>query len=225
MRYFRKIKTILLFSIMCCAFSSCIEIIDDITIHNDGSGVWKLKINLSESLVKINSVLALDSINGYKVPNKAEIHQRVSSFKNALANQEGIKSATIQEDLEHYVWNISVEFKTTQSLENAVVNVLKEQKVNGVKIPEGGIVRKSGDIITKQFPFDLMAIKNKVKEEDWRRLSEGKYISIMRFDTEILKNSNERYSISKNNMATMAGYSIGECLEHPSIIDNQTQLK
>jgi hypothetical protein len=225
MKFIRKIKVILLFSTLFFALFSCVEIIDDITIHKDGSGVWKLKINLSESLVKINSVLALDSINGYKVPNKAEIHQHVVSFKNALANQDGIKSATIQEDLEHYVWNISVEFNTTQSLEIAVVNALKDQKINGVKIPVGGIVRKSGDIITKQFPFDLMALKSKVKEEDWKRLSEGKYISIMRFDTEILKNSNERYSISKNNMATMAAYSIGECLEHPSIINNQTQLK
>lgn len=215
----------MLFSTMCFALFSCVEIIDDITIHNDGSGVWKLKINLSESLVKINSVLALDSINGVKVPTKAEIHQRVISFKNTLANQEGIKSVDIQEDMEHYVWNVSVSFNTTQALENAVVNALKEQKINGVKIPVGGIVRKSGDIITKQFPFDLMALKSKVKEEDWRRLSDGKYISIMRFDTEILKNSNSRYSISKNNMATMAGYSIGECIENPSIIDNQTQLK
>ena len=46
--------------------SSCIEIIDDISMNNDGSGTFKYSINLSQSKVKVNSYLALDSINGEK---------------------------------------------------------------------------------------------------------------------------------------------------------------
>ena len=53
--------------------SACIEILDDIKFNADGSGTFKYTINLSSSKVKINSILALDSLDGKKVPSKNEI--------------------------------------------------------------------------------------------------------------------------------------------------------
>ena len=60
--------------------SSCIELIDDLTIHNDGSGTFKYTMNLSSSKIKVNSILALDSINGKKVLSKAEIKSKINLF-------------------------------------------------------------------------------------------------------------------------------------------------
>ena len=57
--------------------SSCIEIIDDISFNEDGSGTFKYNINLSSSKVKINSALALDSIDGKKVPSRLEIEAKI----------------------------------------------------------------------------------------------------------------------------------------------------
>jgi hypothetical protein len=48
--------------------TSCIELIDDITINSDGSGKLKYSINLSSSKTECNSLILLDSLNGYKVP-------------------------------------------------------------------------------------------------------------------------------------------------------------
>ena len=52
------------------SLSSFIEILDDITFNADGSGELNYTINLSSSKLKINSILALDTLNGKKVPNK-----------------------------------------------------------------------------------------------------------------------------------------------------------
>ena len=63
-----------------CVFfviSSCIEILDDITFNLDGSGTFKYTLNLSSSQVKINSILALDSLDGNKVPSLEEIQQKI----------------------------------------------------------------------------------------------------------------------------------------------------
>ena len=49
--------------------SSCIEIIDDLSLKSDGSGTFKYSVNLSSSKIKVNSILALDSIDGKKVPS------------------------------------------------------------------------------------------------------------------------------------------------------------
>lgn len=54
---------------------------DELTIHDDGSGTLKYVINLSSSRVKVNSILALDSLDGKKVPSIEEIKTKVSLFK------------------------------------------------------------------------------------------------------------------------------------------------
>ena len=54
---------------------------DELTIHDDGSGTLKYAINLSSSRVKVNSILALDSLDGKKVPSIEEIKTKVSLFK------------------------------------------------------------------------------------------------------------------------------------------------
>ena len=76
-----KIKLILLLFISIFSLGSCIEIFDDLTIHNDGTGTLKYNINLSSSKLKINSILALDSLDGKKVPSIAFIKEEIARIK------------------------------------------------------------------------------------------------------------------------------------------------
>ena len=62
--------------------SSCIEIIDDIKLNLDGSGTFKYNINLSSSRTKVNSIIALDSIDGRKIPSLDEIKEKVTLFED-----------------------------------------------------------------------------------------------------------------------------------------------
>lgn len=71
-----KITSFIGLLVILLSFNSCIEIIDDITIKNDGSGTLKYTINLSSSKIKINSILALDSLDGRKIPTIAEIEEK-----------------------------------------------------------------------------------------------------------------------------------------------------
>ena len=75
--------------------TSCIDIIDDLTLHNDGSGTLKYSINLSASKVKVNSILALDSFNNQKVPSIEEIKKTIREFQVLLANEPGISNVKI----------------------------------------------------------------------------------------------------------------------------------
>ena len=78
--------------------SSCIELIDDITLHNDGSGTFKYSINLSSSRLKVNSILALDSLDGKKVPSMGEIKNKISAFTTALKSQNGLSNVRSEFD-------------------------------------------------------------------------------------------------------------------------------
>ena len=43
------------------SFTSCFEIVEDISFKKDGSGVLKLILNLSQSKNEINTLMKLDS--------------------------------------------------------------------------------------------------------------------------------------------------------------------
>ena len=77
---------------------------DELTIHDDGSGTFKYAINLSSSRVKVNSILALDSLDGEKVPNIDEIKAKVLLFKKTLALQNGISGVSVLENYTDFIF-------------------------------------------------------------------------------------------------------------------------
>ena len=100
--------------------SSCIEIIDDISINDDGSGTFKYSINLSQSKVKVNSYLALDSINGEKVMKLPDVKSKVLIFKNNLKLQPGISNVVISENYEDYIIKIQCDFDNLSNLQKGI---------------------------------------------------------------------------------------------------------
>ena len=56
------------------SFTSCFEIVEEVTLKKDGSGEMSFSINLSQSKTKLNSIMLMDSINGYKVPKKSHFN-------------------------------------------------------------------------------------------------------------------------------------------------------
>ena len=107
-------------------FTSCIEIIDDITLKNDGSGTLKYSINLSSNKVKINSILALDSLENKKVPSIAEIEAEIISFKNKLDAKTGISQVIVDYNFTDFIFKIQCDFTSVSALQTAIKEVVQE---------------------------------------------------------------------------------------------------
>src|SRR5690606_14030625 len=116
----------LAFSICLFTLSSCIEIIDDISLNNDGTGTFRYTINLSSSKVKVNSILALDSLDGKPIPSKDEIKAKLTEFQAKLSSQEGIKNVQLEEDLTNYIFKLSCEFQNIELLQSGIKKTLAE---------------------------------------------------------------------------------------------------
>jgi hypothetical protein len=101
-------------------FSSCIEIWDDLTLNNDGSGNLKYKINLSESKIKVNSILALDSIDGKPVPSKSQISSKINEFVKLLDAQVGISNVLVEENYTDYIFKFSCDFTSVTNLQDGI---------------------------------------------------------------------------------------------------------
>jgi hypothetical protein len=72
------------FIIILFSLTSCIELLDDLTINKDGSGKFKFNVNLSSSKVETNSILALDTVDGNHVPKREDIEKEIKEFKSKL---------------------------------------------------------------------------------------------------------------------------------------------
>lgn len=204
--YFCSMKYGFLFclSILLMSLTSCIEIIDDLTIHIDGSGSLKYTVNLSASKVKINSALALDTLDGKPIPSIDEIKAKVEEFKATLAKQTGIKDVQIEQDYKHFIFKIQCDFLHVNQLETGIKQVVRSMEENhNEAYYDFNWINWENDTLNRSIP--KFAI-NELKQLDANKLEElkmGKYTSITRFDNIIQNFENTHSKLSKNKMALM----------------------
>ncbi len=220
----RKISClfILLSSIL---FTSCIEIIDDILIHDDGSGVFKYTVNLSSSKVKINSILALDSLKGKRVPELSEIKEKIYLFKKSLSNQKGISNVLIEENYTDFIFKFSCNFSSPGVLQTGIENSIAEISENQVFLdPRYKWIQWDGNVLSRTIP-DITSDKLKTLDsKDDELLKLGTYTAISRFDRKIEKFDNPNAKLSKSLTATMLKVDTYSLKENENLLDNRIFL-
>jgi hypothetical protein len=199
-----RILTYLLFFALSIGLTSCIEIIDDVTVNNDGSGNLKYTINLSASKVKINSVLALDSLDGHRVPSKDEIAERITAFQNRLDAKSGISNVSVESNYTDYIFKVQCDFTSIEALQNAIKDVVKEEsQEKNLKELDHNWMTWDGTKLVRSIPELTIERAKSMKPEDAELLKQGNYTSITRFQRPVEKFDNTNAILSKNKLAVM----------------------
>jgi hypothetical protein len=205
--------------------TSCIDIVDELTLNSDGSGTFKYSINLSSSKAKINSILALDSLDGKPVPSKDEIKQKVADFKVKLAQKEGIKNVVIEEDYTNYFFKLQCDFENVNLLQDAIKKTINEiLKHSKNEYDEHQWVVVTGNSLLRTIPQTVVDQAKKLKREDSELLKQGNYTSITRFEKEIERFDNELAQLSKNKKALMLRVNTYSLLNNVSLMGNKIYL-
>ncbi len=203
------------------SLTSCIELIDDILINSDGTGTFKYTINLSSSKIKCNSILALDTIEGKKVPKLPELKKELENFEKTFSSQPGIKNVKIESDWTNFIFRFSCDFTDVSSLQSAFkmtgVPLGSELKLEDWLVWDGKILERNiPNIISKDF------LKSSyIKEQD---LKLGKYNSISRFQKEIKSFDNKNSILSKSKTAIMIKTDMWSFLNDFNKLDNKIYL-
>ena len=212
--------------ILCSTLTSCIEIVDDITVNNNGSGTFKYTVNLSSSKVKINSILSLDSLDGKKVPSIADISSKLSKLETQLAEQEGISNLNFTSDYTNFIFKIKCDFSSLKNLQAAVKEIaLNENK--GKAIPELDIewlIFENNSLI-RSIPQITIAKASQINKADTDLMKEGVYTSITRFENEVTESENKSAKISKNKKAVMVRSNPYLLIQNPQLLDNTIHIK
>ena len=215
---------ILIFIISLLLLTSCVELIDDITIHSDGSCTFKYSINLSSSKSKVTSILALDSINGKKVPKTSEIKQKILDFKTQLSKQPGIKNVSVEYNFQDYIFKMSCDFDNVENLQTAIESTIEkitERKITNnidwLNWSESKLERNIPDVTSDRF-----------QNSSWvesELLKTGTYTSISRFDKPIESFSNLLSKVSISKTAIMIQVNTEEMFNNPMILKNKILLE
>jgi hypothetical protein len=205
--------------------SSCIEIIDDLSLKSDGSGTFKYSVNLSSSKIKVNSILALDSIDGKKVPSIDDIKQKIDKFIKTLDAQNGISNVKVEENYTDFIFKFQCDFTSVltlqEGLKQSIVILSKEKSIpqldhNWLTWDGNKLVRSIPEITGKKI--------NEINDTDIELLKKGSYTSITRFDKVVEKFENQAAQLSKSKMAVMVKTDTYRLKENQEILENTIYL-
>ena len=211
--------------VLMLTLNSCVDIFDEIIVHNNGSGTYKYTVNMSASKVKINSILALDSIDGKKVPSLEEIKSKIALYSSKLEEKEGISNVAVDANYDDFVFKFSCDFTSVTALQNAIRDIIKEESndKNNPLFNENWL-SWDGKQLVRSIP-NFQTPLNKLKPEDQEALKKGKYIAVSRFDKPIAKCDNSNAQISPTKTAVMVKSTAFAVATNPSLLKNTIQLE
>lgn len=207
------------------SLTSCIEILDDLTLNNDGSGTFKYAINLSSSKVKVNSILALDSLDGKKVPSIDEISGKIKDVIDQLNDQNGISNVEMESNFDEFIFKLQFDFTSIRTLQDAITSIIKtEAKNSELKDFETRWLSFEDDKLIRSIPQITIEKTSKLKKEDAELLKEGSYTCITRFERDVESFENETAKKAKNNKAVMLRTNAYSLSQNPALLDNTIYL-
>lgn len=216
-----SILFLLLFSL-----SSCVEILDDLSLNLDGSGTFKYTINLSSSKVKVNSILKLDSLDGKKVPKLPEIKSKINEFKSILSKQSGISNVKIETNDLEFIVKFQCDFTNLTTLQDGIKNALLTLDSDAItqENMNHNWVSLSGNKLSRTVPQLSLKRLSEIKQSDMDLLKTGTYTSISRFVKTVQKTENSNATVSKSGMAVMLKENMYSLTKNPKLLENTIYL-
>lgn len=215
-----KQKIILIIAILLSlTCTSCFEILEEMQLNANGSGQYTIIVNLSESKTKLNTIMALDSVQGYKVPKKTDITKQMATIKGKISNLPGISNVQSTFDPNEFIGTIKFDFTDVQQINMAMKLVMDQYKVKNYSIPTYFFDRVNRQLVRNyKTQTNTLTQYNKLKQEDKDVLQKAKYTSIYKFGNEIKASENKAAKLAKNNKALFQQAPL-----HP-IINNQVNI-
>jgi hypothetical protein len=217
--------TLLLLSLF-FSLMSCIEIIDDITLNDDGTGTFKYNVNLSASKVKLNSVLALDSLDGQKIPSREQIMEKINHFVYLLELKNGITKVKVETDMENYIVKMSCDFKSVRNLQDAITKSLQEELEEDKPLLEDDSdwLVWTDENFSRSIPDFSIKKTKELKLDERNLLKQGNYVSITRFSRPVKNCTNENALIAKNKLAVMLKSNVYSLTQNLNLLENTIYL-
>lgn len=181
--------------------TSCFDILDKVNVKADGSGEYTIILNASKSKTRLASISKMETVNGKKVPKKAEIETKINEAARIFKATPGISNVKTSMDFDNYIIKLSCNFKKIENI-NAGLEQLKAKNIVGKMIPTQ-IYSQNMDkkIFTRNKVNTFKSDYDKMSQADKEVFNDAKYVSVLQFENTIKSQSNNSYQLSPNKKA------------------------
>ncbi|MCD0476887.1 hypothetical protein LPB90_00345 [Chryseobacterium sp. LC2016-29] len=181
--------------------TSCFDILDKVNVKADGSGEYSLILNASKSKTRLASISKMETVNGKKVPKKAEIEAKINEAARVFKSVPGISNVKTSMDFDNYIIKLSCNFKKIENV-NAGLEQLKAKNILGKMIPTQIYNNDSTKkIFTRNKINTFKSDYDKLSTADKEVFNNAKYTSVLQFENIIKSQSNSAYQLSPNKKA------------------------
>ncbi len=221
----RRISLYLLCLCLLPFLTSCFEVIEEVNVNQDGSGTLTYTFNLSQSRTKINSVLLLDSINGYKVPSKDEIKKEFNVIVAKVKEIEGVSNVKNTINLDEFIFSITADFSNVDVLNKAIIEYSSKKDAEKMKNEKHFTYDKDNGMFTRSYHYKLDKEYQNMSPKDKDILEKAYYTTIYRFDQSIVYAQNSAAKIAGNKKAIMLKVNMMDMIMDRETIKNQIKLE
>ncbi|CAM1358781.1 conserved exported hypothetical protein [Tenacibaculum sediminilitoris] len=219
-------KLLLLFSLISLfLFTSCFEFVEEVTFNKDGSGSAVLTINLSKSKTKLASMMLLDSVNGYKVPSKTTIKNKINEIVGKIQQTKGVHNVINTLNFNEFIVTVSCDFDNVEALNKVISNFSSKKQAEAVKKNQHFNFDKENKTFTRSHHFNLGKEFQKTKMQDRKVFETATYTSVYRFETPIRSSANNKARISQSKKAIMLHLQAQDIIANNQTIKNKIQLE
>lgn len=212
---------LLTISLMC---ASCFEVVEEITLKDDGSGHITMTVNLSQSKTKINSIMRMETINDYKVPTKSEITDNINKMIAEIKSVKGVSKVKHNADFTDYILTVSCDFSNVDDLNNVVKHF---SSISGAQ-PTVDLKQfdydKDRKVFKRSYTMNLSQEVDRVKAEDRQVLDGATVTTIYRFESPVKNVENPHAKVAGNKKAVMLRVGVNDLIKDKKNIKNTISL-
>ncbi len=202
----------------------CFDIIEQITVHDNGSGSFQLVLNLSRSKVKINSLMKMKTVNGHPVPSKEELKADAAEFENKLSAVQGLSAVKTTIDFNNFIGTLNFNFSNVDKLNAALRKIGEQAKDQKQGFSEAYRYDANNRTFSRINKFAFAEGYRKMSVADREIFASATYTNIFRFDSDIQSVNNPVSKIAANKKAVMTKASALDIIKGKKNIDNQINL-
>ena len=181
--------------------TSCFDILDKVNVKADGTGEYTIILNASKSKTRLASISKMETINGKKVPKKAEIESKINEAARIFKGTPGISNVKTSMDFDNYIIKLSCNFKKIENI-NAGLEQLKAKNILGKMIPtqiySQNLEKKT---LTRNKVNTFKADYDKLGKADKEIFNNARYTSVMQFENTVKSQTNSSYLLAPNKKA------------------------
>jgi hypothetical protein len=206
--------------------TSCFDIIEEVNLNEDGSGHFSLTVNMSQSKAKLITALLLDSVEGHKVPKKEEIRKVINDIAASAQKTEGIRDVKTVQDFDNFIFSFKCSFANLNAMNNLIEEIKKTNHANeflnsGTKHFE---YDKKMNVYTRHGYYSIGKEHAKIKTMDKSILNNAAFISISRFNKEVINTANINAKVSPTKKAVMLRVNVAHIIKGTENFSNKITL-